>query len=128
MRAFLAAVSVIALVTIGVAQQPGGAPPSGGEAVSHTVRIDALAVDARGQTAPNLKASEFELREDGRVLPVDEARFMRIDAAAAADAPQPVGSRADEQQEAGRANARLVAIFIDEYHISPDAADRTRRP
>jgi len=127
MRAFLAIVSVVALVTIGVAQQPGGAPPSGGEAVSHTVRIDALAVDARGQAAPNLKASEFELREDGRVLPVDEARFMRIDAAAAADAPQPVSSRADEQQEAGRPNTRLVAIFIDEYHISPDAADRTRK-
>jgi VWFA-related protein len=127
MRAFLAVVSVIALVAIGMAQQAASPPSPGGQAVPHTVHIDALAVDGRGQVLPNLKASEFELREDGRVLPVDEARFMRIDAAAAADPPQPVSSHADEQREAGRANTRLVAIFLDEYHISPVAAERTRQ-
>ena len=127
MRALLGAVIVTALAAIAAAQQPGRTRPPDGDPVPHTVRIDVLAVDARGQSVPNLKAAEFNLREDGLALPVDEARFVRVDPAATADPPQPVNARGDEEQEARRANTRLVAIFIDEYHISPGSADRARQ-
>jgi Ca-activated chloride channel homolog len=68
----------------------------------HTVRIDAIAVDARGTAISTLTASEFELREDGRLQALDEAQFL-------GNSP------------------RLIAIYLDEYHITPGAgADRAR--
>jgi len=93
-----------------------------------TIRIDALASDARGRFVPNLKSTDFELREDGKPVPVDEARFIAADSnAAAPEQPAPVATVADERQQARRPNARLFAVFIDEYHISPASANRARQ-
>ncbi|HZT77078.1 MAG TPA: VWA domain-containing protein [Vicinamibacterales bacterium] len=65
--------------------------------------IDAIVADARGRPLETLKAADFELREDGAVHAVDEARFVRD-------------------------RARLFAIYLDEYHVSAGAAsDRVRR-
>src|SRR5437764_647366 len=60
----------------------------------HTVYIDAVAVDGRGQIVRNLKASDFEIREDVVPRPIEAVRF---------------GS-------AGR--GRLFAVYLDEYHVS----------
>ena len=75
-----------------------------GDAVEsvHTVRIDVLAVDARGTAISTLMPREFELREDGRLQALDDAQFL-------SNSP------------------RLVAIYLDEYHITAGAdADRAR--
>ena len=70
---------------------------------AHRVTIDALVVDSRGRTVETLKASDFEIREDGTVRSVDEVRFVRD-------------------------QARLFAIYLDEYHVSSgDASERVRR-
>lgn len=71
-------------------------PPAAGPAFVHTVRIDAIAVDAQGSTVSSLAAREFELLENGRHVPLDEARFV---------SNQP----------------RFVAIYLDEYQVSPGA-------
>jgi VWFA-related protein len=68
-----------------------------------TIVIDAIVADARGRAVDTLRLQDFELREDGAVFPLDEVRFVR-------DEP------------------RVVAIYLDEYHISTgEAADRVRR-
>ena len=68
----------------------------------HTVRIDVIAVDARGTAISTLMPREFELREDGRLQALDDAQFL-------SNSP------------------RLVAIYLDEYHITAGAdADRAR--
>ena len=59
----------------------------------HTVRVDAIAVDARGTAIETLTPKDLELREDGNLTPIEGVEFVR-------NAP------------------RLVAIYLDEYHIS----------
>jgi Ca-activated chloride channel homolog len=69
----------------------------------HTVHIDAIAVDARGAAISTLTSRDFELREDGRLQMLDEAQFL------------------DK-------SPRVVAIYLDEYHITAGAgADRARQ-
>jgi Ca-activated chloride channel family protein len=68
----------------------------------HTVRIDTIVVDARGTAIGALAARDFELREDGRLLALDEAQFINN-------------------------SPRLVGMYLDEYHITPGAGvDRAR--
>ena len=79
-------------------------PQAVGEAVEavHTVRIDAIVVDARGSAIDALTPRDFELREDGRPIAIDDAQFFK-------------------------SSPHLVAIYLDEYHISAGAsADRAR--
>jgi len=71
-----------------------GANPGAIDLPVHTVRVDAVALDARGATVDKLTPKDFELREDGNLLPVEGVEFVR-------NAP------------------RLVAIYLDEYHLSP---------
>jgi VWFA-related protein len=67
------------------------------------VRIDAIAVDARGRLVDDLKPADFELREDGAPRSLDSAQFTRLP------------------------GARRFAIFLDEYHVSKGAStDRVR--
>ena len=101
------AASTLAAAVINIAilagQQPGsvGDAPVG-DAVIHTVRIDVIALDARGSAMSTLTPRDFELREDGRLVAIDDAPFL-------SDSP------------------RLFAIYLDEYHITPgSSADRAR--
>jgi VWFA-related protein len=68
------------------------------------VRIDVIAADARGRKLDNLKPADFELEDDGVAQALDSVRFVR---------PTP---------EEGR----LVAVFLDEYHVGAAATDRVR--
>jgi len=67
-----------------------------------TVRIDAIAEDARGRLVGDLKAADFEIHEDG-AKPVDAVQLRR------AEGP------------------RLVALYLDEYHTSRDAVTASLR-
>src|SRR5262245_28736962 len=71
---------------------------------TQVVRIDVIAADARGRILDNLKPADFELRDDGVAQPIEDVRFVRP------SAEQP----------------RLVAIFLDEYHVSAEATARVR--
>jgi VWFA-related protein len=64
---------------------------------SRVVTIDVVVSDAKGKSVDTLKASDFELRDDGSLHSLDEVRFVRDD-------------------------ARLFAIYLDEYHVSSGAA------
>lgn len=66
------------------------------------VTIDAIVADAHGRAVDTLKATDFEVREDGEVHAIDGVRFVRD-------------------------QARLFAIYLDEYHVSSgDASARIR--
>lgn len=98
-RLAFAAIATL-VVTAGAAaidQPQAPAPPV------HVVRIDAIAVDARGRAVADLNSDDFELHEDGAPAPLEGVQFHRVD------------------------GARLFAIFLDEYHVSKGAAsDRVR--
>ena len=74
------------------------------EPPTQTVRIDVIASDARGRPLDTLKPADFELRDEGVTRPLDDVRLVR---------PSP-----DE--------ARVIAVFLDEYHVSPGATERIR--
>jgi len=98
------------------------------------VRIDVSAFDARGRFVDKLSAADFELREDGQPQTIDAVRLVRSAGGGAGGAAGDVEvtaaaitSESDEQAEAQRPGARLFAIYLDEYHVSPgEPADRVR--
>jgi VWFA-related protein len=90
MKRLISAAVALLLAAGGAAGQPA-APP-----YVHTVRIDAIAEDAHGRFVNDLKASDFELREEAST----EAQSAELERA---DGP------------------RLVAVYLDEYHVSTDA-------
>ena len=90
--------------------------------------MDAFVADARGHAIDTLKASDFDLREDGVPQTIDGVRFVRAGSAGGGAAPvAAIESDADERREASRPGVRLFAIYLDEYHITPGApAERAR--
>jgi VWFA-related protein len=92
LRRALAAGAAVPIAVAAFAQPAVPDPPI------HVVRIDAIAVDARGRLVENLKPGDFELREDDVVQPIESAPFVRA------------------------GGARRIAIFLDEYHVSAGAA------
>jgi VWFA-related protein len=83
------------LVVLAGAVSLSGQPAS--DLPVHTVRIDAIAEDARGRLIDDLKTADFELREADAARPLESAQLRPLD------------------------SPRMMAIYLDEYHISQDA-------
>src|SRR4051812_47635184 len=95
--------------------------------VPRLVTVDVAVTDARGRALTDLKPSDFELREGSALLPLESVRLVRIAAAAPGGPPPTIQSAADEKTAAGEDEARLFAIFLDEYHVASGAeSDRVR--
>ncbi len=115
-----------ALLALALSAQPpavqSSVPPA-----SRTVRVDVIATDGGGRRVENLKPADFELREDGIPQSIDEARFIKIDKTiVSGEPPLDIQSDGDERREASRPDARLFAIFMDEYHVSAAHSWRVR--
>src|SRR5438034_9867559 len=91
-RLISGALGVVLAGRASVLCQPAGSTPV------QTVRIDAIAEDGRGRFVSDLTAADFEVREDGAARPVDSVQLRH------ADGP------------------RIVAFYLDEYHVGKDAA------
>ena len=93
----------------------------------HTVRVDVIASDARGRSVENLKPTDFAITENASPQVIDGLQFVKADGALATDAERrPIRSEFDEQAEAARPGTRLIALFLDEYHVSAANAARVR--
>ena len=91
------------------------------------VTIDVAVADARGRAITDLQSADFELREGGALLPLESVRLVRIVAATQPEPPALIQSAADERLAAGQDQARLFAMFLDEYHVAGGAeTDRVR--
>src|SRR5712691_5346680 len=71
-----------------------------------------VTTDVRGRPVDDLKLADFELREEGAVVPIESVRLVRVAAKQPGDGDGPVQSAADERQAAGTDDARLFAIFL----------------
>jgi len=91
----------LALAAAGAIQAPSPAPEPARP--PETVVIDVIATNARGQAVDTLKASDFVLREDGEVQAIQDVRFVKPDG-----------------------NARLFAIYLDDYYISAARTQEVR--
>ena len=86
------------------------------------VRVDVIALDARGRVVESLAAGDFELTENGVPHTIDTVRFTKIDPRAGDAGTAPIRSELDEQEQARVDDTRLVAILLDEYHVSAGAS------
>jgi VWFA-related protein len=85
-------------------QSPVASPQPG-----HFANIDVIVSDARGRSVADLKASDFELREEGTAQTLEQVRFVQnVGGAAGGNVP------------------RVFALFLDEYHVTPGNAGRAR--
>jgi VWFA-related protein len=86
-----------AVAVVSTHQSPVIGPQSG-----HLANIDVIVTDARGRGVGDLKASDFELREEGAAQTLDQVRFV-----GAGGTPDDPGA------------PRVFALFLDEYHVRP---------
>jgi VWFA-related protein len=114
------------------AGQPAGSNPQSAirnpqsqSPVSRLFTIDVSAADARGRIVDDLKPADFELRAEGTLVPLASVRLVRA-GGPSAEASGTIETAADERLAAQKDDARLFAIFLDEYHVGSDAAPRAR--
>src|SRR5437773_3329509 len=120
MRSALAAAVFSA---VGLQGTVGGEPST----IQRLVPVDVMAADARGGLVDDLKPGDFELREEGAPLTLESVRLVRVSTEPQADAAVLIRTASDERQAAVKEDARLFAIFLDEYHVTRGAnTDRVR--
>src|SRR6266550_8399134 len=131
-RVLRTAVCVIALTAVAfaqAAQQP--AQPSFRTGINY-VRVDVIVSDKNGANVANLKQSDFEITEDGKPQTIENFKFIKLDGGIASSlaegTPRAIRTDADEEQEAGRDDVRLFAIFLDDYHVRKENSLRVRAP
>ena len=109
------------------APESAGAPTAlGADADDGPVRIDAVVTDNRGRPVPGLRASEFQLIENGTAQTLTDVEFRTVPEAAAATISA-VATEADEVRAARQPGTRVFAFFLDEFHVTPgESADRAR--
>jgi VWFA-related protein len=95
--------------------------------VPRLVTVDIAVTDARGRAITDLQPSDFELREGSTLLPLESVRLVRAAAGSQTEPRARIQSSADERLAAGQDEARLFAIFLDEYHVAAGVeTDRVR--
>lgn len=96
--------------------------------------VDSISVDVRvtdratGRPVTDLKPEDFEIRERGRVQTITTFKLIqtddgRDDPAARRD----LRTLMDQEVETARENNRLLAIFLDDYHVREINAVRIRQ-
>src|SRR5678815_4868889 len=95
--------------------------------IPRLVTVDIAVTDARGRAITDLQPSDFELREGSTLLPLESVRLVRAAAGSQTEPRARIQSSADERLAAGQDEARLFAIFLDEYHVAAGVeTDRVR--
>jgi VWFA-related protein len=90
------------------------------------VQLDVSVTDPRGGGVPALTSGDFTVSEAGTPVLIDAVRFVDQPATpSTVDAPA-VLTADDERRAAAQPGARIFAFFLDEYHVSDDAAPGLR--
>jgi VWFA-related protein len=94
---------------------------------SELVQTDVMVFDKSGKFVEGLGREQFELRVDGRPVPL--AFFERVSAPGGPSAPQTAGAAGAAPKGApgaARQSGRTVIFFIDDLHLSLDSLAPTR--
>lgn len=105
MRAILASALALTLV----------APGDSGRLAATQAHIAVTVADSRGRAVATLTAADFAVTERGVPVPVVSATYV---AAEASPSPSPSTPAPDDTGVPD--GARVVGIFLDDYHVAPD--------
>ena len=92
------------------------------------VRVDAIVTDKQGTPIGDLKATDFEILEDGKPQTIEQFRFVRIDGSTPSETPSRIRTRDDEQRAASNDDARIFVFFLDDYHVRLGNSMAARKP
>ena len=116
------------------AQTPAaqGAPATSPPQSTFRTRVDSVTVDVtvtdkQGHPVNDLKAEDFEITENKKPQAVQTFKRIEIDEAAGAQpSTADITSMDAMQREAARDDVRILAIFLDDYHVRRGNAMRVR--
>ena len=98
----------------------------GGEPSLVPVTLNVVVTDKRGRPVPTLKAADFQLDDNGETQTIGSVE-LRTPTSLATDAAAPITSDVDEIAAAREPSTRVIALFLDEFNVSPGAnTDRVR--
>jgi VWFA-related protein len=83
---------------------------------TNLVRVDVVATEKSGRPVMDLGAEDFEVSEDGKRQRIEAFSLLRIEHGLTADVP--INLTALNEEEAARDDVRVLAIFLDDYHVS----------
>ena len=110
-------------------QQPASADAttSTADSAPRTIRIEAIVTDKHGAPIANLRPGDFAITDNGVAQKVDAAdwRSNAPPAVGPIAPPGEINDDADERRAAREAGTRLIALYLDEYHVS--AGESTER-
>ncbi|HVB39018.1 MAG TPA: VWA domain-containing protein, partial [Vicinamibacterales bacterium] len=111
---------------------PDRTPPPTFKAGINFVRVDVIATDKDGKPVVNLKQSDFKVREDGKLQQIQTFQLIRIagpgQVAEGPVPPAPIHNQYEADTEAAKDNVRLIAIFLDDYHVRRGNSMAVRAP
>ena len=84
------------------------------------VRVDVIVSDKAGNPVADLKATDFEVTEDGKPQKVETFKLVELDGGLMPGPdgpPRTIRTDDDEQAEAAREDVRLFGVFLDDYHV-----------
>lgn len=125
------------------AQQPGSGQPAPGEQPAgqqeqprptfrrgiNYVTVDVIVTDGKGNPVLDLKPEEFEVYEEGKPQKVESFQVIKVDEAnLGSTVPSQVRTQADIEREAERADVRIFAFLLDDYHVRRGASFGVRDP
>jgi VWFA-related protein len=92
------------------------------------VRVDVIVSGRDGKPVIDLTEADFEIAEDGKPQKIETLKLVRIDGVPQPGdaAPREIRSLSDEETEAAREDARLYAVFLDDYHVRRASAMSVR--
>ncbi len=114
-RHFLIALAIVAAGGTPVSPRQSGQTPTFRTRVD-AVTVDVNATDAHGHPVTDLAATDFEVKENGKVQSINSFRRFTIDEAPTDVTPAPITSLDTQDREAARDDVRLIAVFLDDYH------------
>jgi VWFA-related protein len=119
-----------ARATSQASQPPADAPASTTSGSSlRTLRFEAIITDAAGAPVSNLDPSQLTVVVDeGVKVPVDGLEWRsNIPAPVGPVEPlAPVANAVDEARAAKDQGVRVIAVYLDEYHVAAESTERVR--
>jgi VWFA-related protein len=99
--------------------------PSAPSPDSRTVRVEAIVTDKQGKPIVNLRSADFAVLENGVAQKIESAVLMTK--VVAPSTPAPIESAADAERAAREPGTRVIAIYLDEFHVrSGESTERVR--
>lgn len=82
------------------------------------VQVDAIVSDSSNKPITDLTQDDFAVTDDGVAVPITAFRFVKASSPDWHDeVVAPIRNVDDERREASREGVRILALFLDEFHV-----------